>query len=71
MLVAQGVDLGPVKCRMIVLVDFIGREIRHVDVGSEAWFEGCADGAELVPYYAMEERMLFDVHASKLTTSCA
>lgn len=60
MFVAQRVDLRAVQRAMVRLVDFVRGEVRDVDVGVEAGFEGGADLAEAVPGDAAEEVVALD-----------
>lgn len=57
MLLTKLLHLRPMQRRVIVLIDFVGGEVAHVDVGREARFERCADVAELFEDDALEEGM--------------
>lgn len=66
MLITQRIDLSAIHCRMIILINLVGWEVRNVDVGIEARFKRCADRAELIPDDAMKEWVFSDVGASEL-----
>lgn len=66
MLIAESLDLRAVHGRMVALIDLVGGEIRHVHGGIETGLERGADGAELVPADAVEERVVTDVGATVL-----
>ena len=65
-LVTEGFDLRPVRGRVVALVNLVGGEVGHVDVGSQARFKGGADRPELVPVDPVEEGVLADVGAAEL-----
>lgn len=50
--------LCPQRCRVVVLVDLVDREVLRVDVGMKLWLERRPNLAKAVPLHAAEERML-------------
>lgn len=61
LLFRHGASLSTVLSRGIFLRDFVDREIRDVDVGSEAWLERSSDLAKLIPDNAAEEGVAFNL----------
>ena len=64
MFLAQLLDLCAVRRGMVVLVDFVRREVAHVDVGGQAGLEWCADITELLEDDTLEEGVGADFGAT-------
>ena len=71
MLLAQLLHLRPMARRVVVLVDFVGREVADVDVGGEPRFKGGADVAELFEDDALEEGVGADFGAAGCAVRCS
>ena len=67
MFVPERIDLGAIHGRMITLINLVGWEIRDVRVAVESRFKRRADGAELIPDYAVEEGVVSNFAAAKLS----
>ena len=50
---------------MVVLVDFVGGKVAHVDVGGEPGLEGCTDVTELFENNALEKGVGSDLGATR------
>lgn len=71
MFFAQRIRLRPIHRAVIRLIDFIEREIGHVDIGLKAGLERRADAAKTVPIDAAEEIMGFDLRGTGVAGSGA
>lgn len=59
----------PVHGGIVLLWDFIDREVAHIDVGRQFGFEWCTNFSQLVPNNSTEEGMLFDGRCSVMSSA--
>lgn len=65
----HGASLGAEEGAVIFLGNLIDGEVGDVNVGSEPRFEGGADSAQLLPYNATEEGMIFNLSGTTVLAS--
>lgn len=64
LLVRHGASLSAVDGTRILLRNLIDREVRHVNVRAQSWFERRADAAQLLPNDAAEEGVVLDLRCA-------
>lgn len=71
MLLGQGCGLSAPLSLGVCLIELVTGEIGGVEEGAELWFEGSVDGAKVVPSYAGEEGVVFDLLSTVVQTFVA